>query len=261
MPVMKRRDFLIATAALGAAGLGCLSGCSSYTGAAQESSGGNADRHWGFVIDVERFNAVADMDKIRTACHSAYNVPSIEGAKEEIKWIWEEGFTETFADLDSTYLTEKLKDAGVPVLCNHCEEPPCVRVCPTKATFKRKDGIVEMDYHRCIGCRFCMAACPYGSRSLNFRDPVPYLDHVNPDYPTRTKGVVEKCTMCSDRVDKGEIPLCAEASNGSILFGDLNDPSSHVRRVLDTSFSVRRRASLGTGPSIYYVIKGGEADA
>ena len=149
----------------------------------------------------------------------------------------------------------------MPVLCNHCEEPPCVRVCPTKATFKRDDGIVEMDYHRCIGCRFCMAACPYGARSLNFRDPGPYLDEVDPSYPTRTKGVVEKCMMCADRIDAGELPLCVEASNGTILFGDLNDPDSDVRRALDESFAVRRRTSLGTGPSVYYMIKGGEAHA
>ena len=149
----------------------------------------------------------------------------------------------------------------MPVMCNHCEEPPCVRVCPTRATFKRADGIVEMDYHRCIGCRFCMAACPYGARSLNFSDPVDYLETVNSEYPVRTRGVIEKCMMCADRIDKGLMPLCAEASNGTILFGDLNDPDSEVSRALEESFAVRRRASLGTGPSVYYIVKGGEQRA
>ena len=91
-----------------------------------------------------------------------------------------------------------------------------MRVCPTQATFKRADGIVEMDYHRCVGCRFCMAACPYGARSLNFSDPVDHLDEVNADYPARMRGVVEKCMMCADRIDEGLAPLCAEASNGTI---------------------------------------------
>ena len=254
VPVMKRRDFLVETAALGAAGLGCLGGCSAPAADADTPSGGVAGKHWAFVIDVEKFNRDADMDEIRTACHSAYNVPSIDNPKEEVKWIWEESFESAFHDVSGEFLTSEIKESGVPVLCNHCEEPPCVRVCPTKATFKRADGIVEMDYHRCIGCRFCMAACPFGARSLNFSDPIDHLDEVNPAYPTRTRGVVEKCMMCAGRVDKGEMPLCAEASNGSILFGDLNDPESEVRRVLDSSFSLRRRASLGTGPSVYYVL-------
>ena len=260
MPVMKRRDFLIAGAVLGAAGLG-LGGCSSYGGSAQESAGGEAGRHWGFVVDVEAFKERADLDAICDACHKAHNVPRIDNPKEEIKWIWGEPFEEAFAEYSSEHMAADLRDAVVPVMCNHCEEPPCVRVCPTKATFKRDDGIVEMDYHRCVGCRFCMAACPYGARSLNFSDPVDHLDEVNADYPARMRGVVEKCMMCADRIDEGLAPLCAEASNGTILFGDLNDPDSEVSRALEGSFAVRRRASLGTGPSVYYVIKGGEQRA
>ena len=129
-----------------------------------------------------------------------------------------------------------------------------MRVCPTKATFKRDDGIVEMDYHRCIGCRFCMAACPYGARSLNFRDPGPYLDEVDPSYPTRTKGVVEKCMMCADRIDAGELPLCVEASNGTILFGDLNDPESDIsKRLAEANGGDVLYEDLGLNPSLYYI--------
>ena len=105
-----------------------------------------------------------------------------------------------------------------------------MRVCPTKATFKRADGIVMMDYHRCIGCRFCMAACPYGSRSMNYRDPRPFIRKINPDFPTRTKGVVEKCNFCEERLARGILPACVVAcKEKALVFGDLEDPRSDVR--------------------------------
>ena len=122
--VVKRRDFLIAGAALGVAGLGCLGGCSSYTGSARVSGGGVAGRHWGFVVDVERFNREADMGKIQAACHHAHNVPDIGDPKEEVKWIWGEPFEASFADIHSEHPSRELEEATVPVLCNHCEEPP-----------------------------------------------------------------------------------------------------------------------------------------
>ncbi len=158
-------------------------------------------------------------------------------------------------------MSEEIKRMKFPVLCNHCEEPSCVRVCPTQATFKRPDGIVAMDYHRCIGCRFCMAACPYGARSFNFFDPRPYIEQVNPELPTRTKGVVEKCTFCVERIDKGLAPVCVEASGGAIIFGDLDDPQSEVRKALRENFAIKRKVELGTGPNIYYIFRGGGAGA
>lgn len=254
---MKRRDFILVGASVAGICLG-LSGCSSAEATDEGYPGGDPTKRWGFVVYVKRFNEKASIDKIARACHQAHNVPTINSTKEEVKWIWEEPFSATFEDLDSTYMSTDIKDSKVPVFCNHCDNPPCVRVCPTKATFKRRDGIVQMDYHRCIGCRFCMAACPYGARSLNFSDPVKYLKQIDPDYPTRTKGVVEKCIMCSERIDKGQKPLCVEASDGSIIFGDLNDPASEVRVALKDALSVRRRENLGTGPSIYYVLEEGE---
>ena len=138
------------------------------------------------------------------------------------------------------------------VFCNHCDNPPCVRVCPTQATWKRDDGIVMMDWHRCIGCRYCMAACPYGSRSFNWEDPRPHIKEPNPDFPTRTKGVVEKCTFCDERLDKGQPPACVEACpEKALVFGDLNDPDSEVRRLLRSRFALRRKAGLGTSPEVY----------
>ncbi len=140
------------------------------------------------------------------------------------------------------------------MLCNHCESPACVRVCPTKATFRRKDGIVVMDYHRCIGCRYCMAGCPFGARSFNFMDPRNHIAKVNPTFPTRMRGVVEKCTFCSELLAVGKMPLCVEASNGAIAFGDLTDPESSVRKLLAENFTLRRKPTLGTEPSVYYIL-------
>ncbi len=150
------------------------------------------------------------------------------------------------------------------VLCNHCEKPACVRVCPTQATFKRKqDGIVMMDMHRCIGCRFCMAACPYGARSFNYFDPrkAPNLaaEIPNREYPTRTKGVVEKCTFCTERLAFGNMPACVEAApKGGLVFGDLEDKNSEVRKIVETRYTIRRKPEVGTGPSVYYLIGGNE---
>ena len=154
----------------------------------------------------------------------------------------------------NAYMPEKFLHGDFLLLCNHCENPPCVRVCPTAATFKREDGIVVMDPHRCIGCRFCMAGCPFGARSFNFRDPQPYVKDVNPEFPMRTRGVVEKCTFCTERLAQGKLPACVEASEGAMIFGDLNDPGSPVRQALSENFTIRRKPTLGTQPGVYYII-------
>lgn len=258
---MNRRDFLKMMAALGLSGVAIYEGVNSYGVQAAETGKNTSARHWGMVIDVSKFQTAADYQRVAAACHAYHNVPEIDDSKQEVKWIWKEDFEHTFAELGSRYLSEEIKAQDFPVLCNHCENPPCVRVCPTKATFKRADGIVAMDYHRCIGCRFCMAACPFGARSFNFVDPRLYLKEVNPDVPTRTKGVVEKCSFCMERLDKGLQPLCVEASRGGIVFGDLEDPDSAVRKILGENFAIRRKVELGTGPSIYYVFGGGSAGA
>jgi len=111
-----------------------------------------------------------------------------------------------------------------------------------------------MDFHRCIGCRYCMAGCPYGSRSFNFKDPRPFIEKVDLDYPTRTKGVVEKCEFCAERLAEGKMPSCVEVSAGAIAFGDLADPESNVRKLLAERFSIRRSPYLGTKPCVYYLV-------
>ncbi|MEW6067868.1 MAG: sulfate reduction electron transfer complex DsrMKJOP subunit DsrO [Nitrospirota bacterium] len=214
---------------------------------------------WALVIDLSKFKTEADYRRVIDACHNTHNVPDIDNPKQEIKWIWKETFEHVFPEQEDEYLAEEIKHLPVLTLCNHCDHPPCVRVCPTKATFKREDGIVMMDMHRCIGCRFCMAACPYGARSFNYRDPRQFInkEKENPEFPTRMKGVVEKCTLCYERLAKGLKPACAEASNGGIIFGDLEDPDSEVRKILSTNYSIRRKPELGTSPSVYYVLRRG----
>lgn len=211
-------------------------------------------KHWAMVINTKEFETAEDFQPLIEACHSFHNVPNIEGP-QEIKWLWTDSFHHTFPEKATEYLDETSHHHKYLLLCNHCENPSCVRACPTKATFKREsDGIVIMDMHRCIGCRFCMAACPFGARSFNFQDPRPYIEDTNPDYPTRMRGVVEKCNFCAERLAVGQMPLCVEASEGKILFGDLADPDSEVRAALRENFTLRRKPSAGTGPSVYYII-------
>ncbi|MFO7964467.1 MAG: 4Fe-4S dicluster domain-containing protein [Desulfobacterales bacterium] len=212
-------------------------------------------RHWGMVIDTRRLKTYRDIKPLIEACHRIHNVPEIANEDHEIKWLWAEPYEHAFPSKENKYLDERMELQLFPVLCNHCEDPPCVRVCPTKATFKREeDGIVMMDMHRCIGCRFCMAGCPYGSRSFNFRDPRPFIPEINKEYPTRMKGVVEKCNFCAERLAQGKMPGCVEASNGALVFGDLDDPNSEIRKVLRENYTIRRKQALGTGPSVYYIV-------
>ncbi len=209
---------------------------------------------WAMAIDNKKLTDEV-MEKCIQACHKLHNVPDID-SRQNIKWLWVEPFKNLFYDHAHAHQMEGKEKLPLLTLCNHCDNPPCVRVCPTKATFKRQDGIVLMDFHRCIGCRFCMAGCPYGSRSFNYADPRQYLDddEITPDYPTREKGVVEKCEFCAHLLDQGEMPACVEASEGAILFGDLNDPNSDVRKVLQERYSLVRKPKLGTDPQVYYLI-------
>ncbi|RLB16791.1 MAG: 4Fe-4S ferredoxin [Deltaproteobacteria bacterium] len=220
-------------------------------------------KRWAMVIDMRHMTEDISR-KCKEACHQVHNVPEFGDPKVEIKWIWEEEFGHAFPDQESEYVADEVKHKDFLLLCNHCSNPPCCRVCPTGATWQREDGIVMMDWHRCIGCRFCMAGCPYGSRSFNWFDPRKSPKDLNPDFPrnpefpTRSKGVVEKCTFCDERLAKGQLPACVEAANKikkeSIIFGDLADPESNVREALRKHFTIRRKPELGTSPNVYYII-------
>ena len=143
----------------------------------------------------------------------------------------------------------------LPVLCMHCEAPTCVDVCPTGAGIKRPDGIVTIDSDKCTGCLNCLIACPYGARSFNWRNPRPYIDEINPDFPTRTRGVVEKCNFCAERLAQGLLPACVEACpEKALVFGNLEDPESELREIIRSEHIIQRLPELGTKPNIYYVV-------
>ncbi|MDP2862022.1 MAG: 4Fe-4S dicluster domain-containing protein [Desulfobacterales bacterium] len=219
-----------------------------------QKKGALTAKRWAMVIDTTKFKSAKDLEPIIEACHKIHNIPVFENKRHEIKWIWEEEFKHAFPDLENEHINDRIKSLPFLVLCNQCQDAPCVRACPTKATFKQEDGIVAMDFHRCIGCRFCMAACPYGSRSFNFRDPRPFIKETNKKFPTRMKGVVEKCNFCSELLAEGKQPACVEASGGALVFGDLDDPESEVRKLLKSNYTIRRKTALGTGPAIYYIV-------
>ena len=214
-----------------------------------------APRRFGMTIDLGACALRAGCTACIDACHRTHNVPVIGVAGREVKWIWTEPFERAFGHELAGPANEHLRERPTLVFCNHCDNPPCVRVCPVQATWKRDDGIVAIDWHRCIGCRYCVAACPYGSRSFNWIDPRPSIAKIEPSYPTRTRGVVEKCTFCEERLAVGRGPACVEAcTEGALVFGDLADEASAPRRRLRGRFSLRRKPELGTGPEVHYVV-------
>jgi molybdopterin-containing oxidoreductase family iron-sulfur binding subunit len=167
-----------------------------------------------------------------------------------------------------------LETQYVPRLCMHCEHPPCVKVCPVEATYKNDEGVVLVDYNRCIGCRLCATGCPYGVRYFNWYPPEfpGQLDQaVNPDVPVRPQGVIEKCTFCIHRLEEvkaraaeegrevadAEVVLltaCNQACPASArYFGDLENPESTVARLARSPRSFVLLEDLGTEPRVYYL--------
>ncbi len=249
-----RRFFLKAA---GAVALGLAGGVLERVTEAQvavESAAPGRTR-WAMVIDPRACDEKEGCTACIEACHTAHNVPRIDDPRHEVKWAWKQSFEDAFPEQEAGVVDPALTARPVLLLCNHCDNPPCVRVCPTQATFRRDDGIVMMDWHRCIGCRYCVAACPYGSRSFNWVDPRPHIAHITEDFPTRTKGVVEKCTFCEERIGTGRAPACVEACpGGALTFGNLDDPDSEVRRLLRSRYALRRKPALGTRPEVYYLV-------
>ena len=247
-----RKDFLkIAGIAVAGAGAGKL--VRAIEPAPQVPASGQ--KRWGMVIDFQKCRNDKGCEQCLAACRTAHNIPEIPDTAHEVKWIWKEPYEKVFPFQQTDYTRQVYGGHVLPILCNHCANPACIRVCPTRATWKREDGIVMMDWHRCIGCRYCMAACPYGSRSFNWFDPRPYIQHQTAEFPTRTKGVVEKCNFCEERLANGRLPACVEAcQEKALVFGNLDDENSAVRQLLRARFSIQRQPELGTGPSIFYLV-------
>jgi len=161
---------------------------------------------------------------------------------------------------NSSYTHPVPRDAHsyLPVACHHCDKPPCVDVCPTRATWKEPDGIVVVDYNWCIGCRYCEAACPYHARRFNWEKPKIPAEEVNPNQGylsnrIRPQGAMEKCTFCLHRVRKGQLPACLEACPaGARVFGNLLDPHSEIRWVLANKRVMVLKEDQGTVPSFFY---------
>ena len=146
----------------------------------------------------------------------------------------------------------------MPVQCQQCDNPPCVDVCPVEATWKEPDGIVVVDYNWCIGCRYCEAACPYHARRFNWEKPQIPAAEINPNQSylsnrIRPQGVMEKCTFCLHRTREGKMPACLEACpTGARVFGNILDPNSEIRKVLENKRVFVLKEELGTKPSFYY---------
>ncbi len=199
---------------------------------------------WGMVIDLTRCRqeCTACLD----ACRMENNVAYHGDIRWDNNWIRKVSIRPVTGPVE----TEK----SVILLCNHCDKPPCAQVCPVQATYKRHDGIVIVDHHRCIGCRYCMIACPYNARQFNFKDTEEWL---NKDHPKRSHGVAEACNLCAHRLDTGRMPACVETCEktgaGALFVGDLNDPNSDVARLISSTAVKRLREDLGTEPKVHYI--------
>ena len=192
---------------------------------------------WGMLIDTNK--CASGCDDCVNACASE-NGWNTQTDTEETKVQWMRK-----VDLKGK---KTGREVSLPVMCQHCEKPPCVDVCPTGASFKRDDGIVLVDKHTCIGCRYCMMACPYKARSF-VHSPVEFHD----DYMPRGMGTVESCTFCVHLVDKDQSPACVSScKEDAILFGDLNDKTTKISKLIAKVQSRQIRADLRTEPGIHY---------
>jgi Fe-S-cluster-containing dehydrogenase component len=146
----------------------------------------------------------------------------------------------------------------LPVSCMQCEDAPCVKVCPTGASYRRDDGIVMIDPEKCAGCRYCIEACPYGARYFNENASGYFGSQLTPNemitYGKHKMGIVEKCNFCVDRLEQGKEPACVKTCPGKArYFGDLDDPNSEVSQLIKSKHGFQLRKELGTNPSIYYL--------
>lgn len=177
----------------------------------------------------KRYAMVVDLNKC-TGCHTCTVACKVENEVPPAVWrTWVKVLEKGSYPLARRY--------SLPVMCNNCENAVCVKVCPTKASYKRPDGIVMIDPHKCVGCKYCMAACPYQAR------------HINP-----VRRYAQKCYFCSHRVEEGLMPACVESCPaGARVFGDMNDPASEVAGILIKTPTSVLKPESGTDPSVFYI--------
>ncbi len=213
---------------------------------------------FGYALDISRCIGCRN-------CVYACVKENNQSREPQIHWIQvlemekEKGID--FADANVHYNPELVPEEGkfyVPIQCQQCKNPPCIKVCPAKATWKEPDGIVVVDYNWCIGCRYCMAACPYGARHFNWGEPTIPNEEINPETHylgnrPRPKGVVEKCTFCIQRTREGKYPACVEICPvGARKFGNLLDPQSEIRYILENKRVLILKEEVNTQPKFYY---------
>jgi molybdopterin-containing oxidoreductase family iron-sulfur binding subunit len=243
---LARRRFLQKTA-VAAAASAVIPGVSLH--AAPRSEAVSSKNRWGLLIDANKCadGCTACVD----ACDEENGIDMMvkpEGASDE-EWARQK---------PRWIRTVKIKDnltnrvTQLPMMCQHCEHPPCVDVCPTGASFRRADGIVMVDRHTCIGCRYCMMACPYKARSFIHENV-----QMKPTIAPRGKGCVESCNLCVHRLDNGDETTacqqaCDKAGHQAIVYGDLHDPNSEISQALEQHASTAIRGDLKLNPGVRY---------
>jgi tetrathionate reductase subunit B len=238
-PKISRRRFLggAATAAAAAIAPGVMLHRLAQARPADQPASSSV--RWGMLIDTDK--CAKGCDDCVKACATEHGLWGHDRPQTDSQWIRKVDLRDKQTGYAQT----------LPLLCQHCEEPPCVDVCPTGASFRRVDGIVLVDKHICIGCRYCMMACPYKARSFVHEE----LDHQLPFSP-RGKGTVESCTFCVHRVDTGREPACVEACKGenhnAMIFGDMKDPQSEISKQLKQYESRQIRADLELNTGVRY---------
>jgi molybdopterin-containing oxidoreductase family iron-sulfur binding subunit len=202
-----------------------------------------SDKRWGILVDTNK--CASNCDACVSACKEengwGKGDETHSNQEQQAQWIRKVEIRNKSTGFVST----------LPLMCQHCETPPCVDVCPTGASFKRIDGLVLVDKHICIGCRYCMMACPFKARSFIHEDL-----HEQLPWAPRGKGTVESCTLCVQRIDKDGTPACVEAcsaeNHNALIFGDLNDENSEISRELNKHDSIELRADLGLNTGVRY---------
>ncbi len=207
----------------------------------QAKTAASSDKRWGLFIDTSKCSS--GCDACVRGCNEEHGIDAGKDEHTRAQWIRKIDLTDNLTGAESS----------VPVMCQHCDSAPCVDVCPTGASFKRADGVVLVNKHTCIGCRYCMMACPYKARSFIHEN----LTDQKPSAP-RGKGTVESCTLCVHRIDsdQNQQPACAvsctDEAHSAIVFGDLNDPDSDISKKLKTVGGSQIRADLSLNTGVRY---------